>query len=241
MEKRLINVLKLWVQICKHTQQEMSYSMILDKKTHRDHSRNLTIPKKVRTWTDERCVQHCYNCKNGFGIFVRKHHCRLCGQVFCHKCSDYFQIIPSELLSEESKKGTWNDTMNYFGSYVKAMDLTKYRVCIACNELIEQVNAVRNVILNFINWGWDLPALKVAAQTCRLWNKAANYVMSLFREIQYKLPTDDFTDLERKLLRINAKYVAGHSKYTIALMKIAKTETELKEYARNLSKNKKKS
>ncbi|OUM67751.1 hypothetical protein PIROE2DRAFT_39742, partial [Piromyces sp. E2] len=35
---------------------------------------------------DENCKQ-CYECKTSFNTFRRKHHCRICGQIFCYKCA----------------------------------------------------------------------------------------------------------------------------------------------------------
>lgn len=38
-------------------------------------------------WTpDDQCVG-CERCEMPFGVFRRRHHCRRCGGVFCHKCS----------------------------------------------------------------------------------------------------------------------------------------------------------
>jgi 1-phosphatidylinositol-3-phosphate 5-kinase len=35
---------------------------------------------------DENCLT-CYECSAVFTTFVRRHHCRLCGQIFCWRCS----------------------------------------------------------------------------------------------------------------------------------------------------------
>jgi hypothetical protein len=37
----------------------------------------------------DRLCRTCYECETPFNMFRRRHHCRLCGQVFCHKCSSY--------------------------------------------------------------------------------------------------------------------------------------------------------
>ncbi|EGV60057.1 carboxypeptidase Y-deficient [Yamadazyma tenuis] len=34
-------------------------------------------------WQDQNLVQYCYICLTKFGFLLRKHHCRLCGQVVC--------------------------------------------------------------------------------------------------------------------------------------------------------------
>ena len=31
----------------------------------------------------------CSNCNIKFSLFIRKHHCRICGRIFCHACSNH--------------------------------------------------------------------------------------------------------------------------------------------------------
>lgn len=45
-----------------------------------------------RHWVRSRARKCCYLCQAGFSSFRRKHHCRLCGEVTCSKCSDVHQI-----------------------------------------------------------------------------------------------------------------------------------------------------
>jgi hypothetical protein len=41
--------------------------------------------------------QICFECGAGFSTFKRRHHCRLCGQVFCSDCSD--RAVSGEAVS----------------------------------------------------------------------------------------------------------------------------------------------
>lgn len=45
-------------------------------------------------WMPDRLCKHCYACDTPFTVFRRRHHCRICGQVFCNNCSGFF--VPSE-------------------------------------------------------------------------------------------------------------------------------------------------
>ena len=44
---------------------------------------------RPRYWIDERKCASCFECSKGFGVLTRKHHCRVCGRVFCHACSSH--------------------------------------------------------------------------------------------------------------------------------------------------------
>lgn len=48
-----------------------------------------TLPCAQEYWMPDRLCRTCYECETPFNMFRRRHHCRLCGQVFCHKCSSY--------------------------------------------------------------------------------------------------------------------------------------------------------
>jgi len=39
-------------------------------------------------WIPDRERNKCYLCNREFGLFFRRHHCRACGDVVCHNCSD---------------------------------------------------------------------------------------------------------------------------------------------------------
>ena len=50
---------------------------------------NITPVNDEKTmWVPDEKAMTCYNCQKTFNtIFLRKHHCRICGNVFCEKCS----------------------------------------------------------------------------------------------------------------------------------------------------------
>ncbi|KAJ1507751.1 1-phosphatidylinositol-3-phosphate 5-kinase [Coelomomyces lativittatus] len=47
-------------------------------------------------WMKDETCQECYDCQLPFSTFRRKHHCRVCGQIFCYRCAS--KIIPGEPL-----------------------------------------------------------------------------------------------------------------------------------------------
>lgn len=38
-------------------------------------------------WMKDESAKECFNCAKPFTTFRRKHHCRICGQIFCSSCS----------------------------------------------------------------------------------------------------------------------------------------------------------
>ncbi|GAW06574.1 1-phosphatidylinositol-3-phosphate 5-kinase [Lentinula edodes] len=38
-------------------------------------------------WMDDENAKECYDCKSIFTTWRRKHHCRICGQIFCSRCA----------------------------------------------------------------------------------------------------------------------------------------------------------
>ena len=37
-------------------------------------------------WLPDDAADNCMRCGEEFSFFTRKHHCRQCGQIFCHRC-----------------------------------------------------------------------------------------------------------------------------------------------------------
>uniref|UniRef100_A0A1Q3G2X3 1-phosphatidylinositol-3-phosphate 5-kinase n=1 Tax=Culex tarsalis TaxID=7177 RepID=A0A1Q3G2X3_CULTA len=48
-------------------------------------------------WMPDSTSIECYDCSVKFSTFRRKHHCRLCGQIFCIKCCN--QVVPGKIIN----------------------------------------------------------------------------------------------------------------------------------------------
>lgn len=67
------------------------------------------IERQAAIWEDEKMVDSCRICQQKFGYLLRKHHCRICGQVVCadltRDCSRDVQLsILAALLENEQNK-----------------------------------------------------------------------------------------------------------------------------------------
>ncbi|VDO95350.1 unnamed protein product [Heligmosomoides polygyrus] len=72
-------------------------------------------------WMPDSTGKECYQCEERFSTFRRRHHCRLCGQIFCAKCcnvhvpgsalgSSFFQHLRVLLfeVNAEASSPLWN-------------------------------------------------------------------------------------------------------------------------------------
>ena len=208
---------------------DTSYSVFLEQRNnlYQDPLKH-ALPRKIYTWVPDDSVYHCQNnvCNSQFSFFNRKHHCRFCGKIFCANCVNNMASIPQDLLSDDSKKGTWNE---YISSYLFLKDPSKQKVCISCKALIDFIDSIKKKIEVFRILGLDIEELKKIGEVCKEWQNSANYILSIFREIQYKLPNCEYSDYEKELLWNNVDYLAGHNKYLVHLLKICKTDNDYKE------------
>lgn len=219
-------------------EKSISYSVYIDNKNKiisTDNNNNINninneteplhriLPIRTYSWVDDNTVTKCYNCSKQFTLLFRRHHCRFCGKIFCSPCVNHFADIPNDLLSDYSKE-SWSD---YISSYVYTKtSTTKYKVCKNCLDSIEKIDSVRRIIDLLILLNCDIEQLKIMAILCKLWNYAINYILTIFRNTQYKLPLDNYNEIEKKLLTNNYKYFSGHNKYTIQLIKIANCDDD---------------
>jgi hypothetical protein len=47
-----------------------------------------------KEWMSDKDASHCLGCGCVFSFLKRKHHCRLCGRIFCADCSSGFVAAP---------------------------------------------------------------------------------------------------------------------------------------------------
>lgn len=51
---------------------------------------------------EDNSVESCFSCNVEFKLLMRRHHCRLCGHIFCFNCAGRF--VPGELIGSSGKR-----------------------------------------------------------------------------------------------------------------------------------------
>ncbi|OWZ23321.1 Phosphatidylinositol kinase [Phytophthora megakarya] len=105
------------------------------------------------------------------------------------------------------------------------------RVCDDCACALQQRRHHYNTVKVFELCEFDLQELRTLGQVCRKWHRATIMCLSMFRQIQYYLPTHRLSEREKKMLIINRKFLGGHTKWLLQLVKAVdfseENETEL--------------
>jgi TCP-1/cpn60 chaperonin family/FYVE zinc finger len=60
------------------------------------------IPVDRQHWMPDQLCKQCYACETPFTIVRRRHHCRLCGQVFCNTCSAHFVPTSTDSTGQQN-------------------------------------------------------------------------------------------------------------------------------------------
>ncbi|KAI3995400.1 hypothetical protein MKX01_040516 [Papaver californicum] len=81
-------------------------------------------------WMPDHSCRVCYECDTQFTVFNRRHHCRLCGRVFCGKCTANSIPVPSAAPNNKTNRD----------------DCDRIRVCSYCFKQWEQ--EVSNVVVH---------------------------------------------------------------------------------------------
>ena len=251
----------------------LSYSRIIDNNSN-NNSNLGSYRRKIKRWVSDESVSECYNCKCSFSTFYRKHHCRICGKIFCYSCSNNKITVPKEMIGDipenpysgtdasEDKVRSCQKCVDNIINFKKFYNLVEerkinfdiFKLKQNCPYIINEdnmsiksfhsssedvdvdvdvdvdedkdyeengdnvdneetrENSINNNDLHNVYQKY-LTGIPIQQQ-------AAIYCISKLRSIQYKLPTDELTKLEKDLLWANRKNFCGHSKWLIQLLKI---------------------
>jgi hypothetical protein len=196
------------------SQQSLRLSRSCNTQRNFETTMNLAASVAVRNtnnvWVEDNMVFNCHQCKKRFGLLLRKHHCRRCGNIFCYDCSNYFTTIPDFVTDCPEPGDRWN-----FSHYITSLQSTEQRVCRLCYETIKQKITYHNKILQMLD---NPPELEEIRSLPFSQTEIKTHYYDTLRNIQYCLPNHRYTSTEKKILLVNAKYFSKHSKYLVHLI-----------------------
>lgn len=172
---------------------------------------SIIIKNKNNVWRNDNLVKDCTFCQKTFTFFVRKHHCRYCGNIFCHECSNKYIVIPNFLLDKPEAEDYWN--LSY---YVSSLKGNEERVCNECYILINNKIAIRDKIVEIITNPITIFQIGQLSDTNE---EIKCHYYDQIRNIQYYLPNHIYSDIDKKILDINSKFFSKHSKYLVNYIK----------------------
>jgi len=187
-----------------------------------DKLRRLNIEsRRASKWVEDSSVAKCFKCDTDFTMILRKHHCRLCGRVFCSQCSNYFTKLPLDILNKIPNKP------QTFVDLIIGEDLNGIvRTCNDCFSQASKLIRIRKIIKVFELCQFTIKDLNLLAKLSVDWEDAAKFILSKFREIQYKLSIEPLTSSEKQLLWINRNFLTGHSRWMVQLVKATNLDNE---------------
>lgn len=176
-----------------------------------DLAASIIIKNKNNVWIKDSMVTQCNACQKNFSYFVRKHHCRSCGNIFCYDCSNHSTVIPSFIMDHPNAADYWN--LSY---YITSLKSDKVRVCKQCYDIIDAKIKSYEEILHMFDNPLTIEQIRKLESSS---NDIKNHYFDHLRNIQYYLPNHQYCNIDIKLLKINAPYFSNHSKYLVHLIK----------------------
>jgi hypothetical protein len=164
----------------------MSVSMLIDK--HGTQTNYTIQARKPNIWIPNEYSKKCKSCSVAFTIITRKHHCRQCCNIFCSVCTTARRIVNKQ---------------------------SKQRVCAPCAVEIDQTEQNEILILTCLHLPVSFAHLYVLRLVGKQWNYAVNYILGIYRGIQYKLPGDRYTLQEMIFLKVHWHEFNEHSQLLV--------------------------
>ena len=163
------------------------------------------------------------------------HNCRNCGAVFCGACSDNWSTIPDCITQIPTSTGIKTEINR--NATVRLCDICHDKISLVkqLEILLKSVQLVNMDIIAFKKIGEkningndltdrqvnEIPDMKDMNETDiinysknsvngKLWKQLANFYLSKIREIQYKLPYQEYSEWDKNATWINYKHFKNH-------------------------------
>lgn len=187
--------------------------------------------RRMRAWVDDYMVNECYSCNAHFSFYNRKHHCRMCGRIFCYNCSNIFRFLPQELIM------TKNEVVHAPTIFMNWLNLSdrEHRVCRSCNMQVNELEKYRKYaeVLELLRLNLKDYANLICVN--KKWAKIGYQYKSKFRELQYYLWDREHNILEKRTLENNAELFPGHRLWIKQLLSSAQCKKDLNQILKKIN------
>jgi hypothetical protein len=167
-------------------------------------------------WIDDVVINKCHNCKSEFGVlFNKKHHCRVCGNIFCWKCINNYVEIPNYMISRAKEPPSLKFYCSIiYNNYI--MGNVEEKVCDECYQHVNKIITNKKKLENLFKSKQTIIQIK---NNSNIADNIKEIYFETFRNIQYVLPNHKYTQIEKDVLLANSDLLFGHSKYIVNLIK----------------------
>ena len=184
-------------------QKNLSLSIMIEKKKIKNE---LCIPKMTPAiWIPGKNIKKCFQCKSDFTYWNRKHHCRICGRIFCSNCCNNWRKVPSLVNT------TTPPEISFFPAFISSFSDSKFkRMCIECKNKLDFIDHSSTYIYILTNIPLTLEQILSLRVLNKKWCKSVTTVLTFYKCLQYKLICQKFSKIEKRLLWNHKLEFNGH-------------------------------
>jgi len=170
---------------------------------------SLTLSRLRPAPVDGSLLNVC-KCGNNFGMMVRQHHCRSCGQIFCWECTTQKVNIPEALVEYRNREGWWS---------ANALS----RICNECYRRFLHYEECLPLLAGLYGRPQPLERILQLESGNEMTKRSLVYYLSEMKRIQYLFPSEMLNSYQTDFLRANR--VALSTNPEAWLMQILKVES----------------
>ena len=180
-------------------------------------STGIHYPPALPHWVEDHTVEVCYSCKESFSLLLRKHHCRICGRVFCYYCCHRYCLIPPPIQILENPTAPHAAPVSRLGCH---------RVCERCHGFIQDLQETHTTWLHLLEQCdiWDtylnLKSWFSASAVSLKWNHTLFRKITWLRNLPNQPTSIDTTHFDTvNFLWRHRLELLDHSRWTLTLLK----------------------
>ena len=150
-------------------------------------------------------IKCCFSCKKEFSMWNLKHHCRICGRIFCSDCCNKWRKIPSLVNTTTPPRES-----KYLFITKSFYNMDNKRLCCECNEKIDFIDSSTKYLYLLTNLPLTIKEIINLKILNKKWCKSVSTILSFYKGLQYKLTTQRFSKIEKTLLWNHRNELVGH-------------------------------